>query len=928
MAQLVLTPTLLPKLASLLSAEYSLHRAARGEIMFLKVEMESMQAALIKVSQAPIDQPPDVQVKLWAKEVRDLSHDLEDSVDKFMVRIRTDGLDKAHTFMGFINRSLNLLTKAKIRHKILTDVRDIKNRVKEVSKRRETYKVDILPARPPATTTDSLRQLALYKKATELIGTEEKSNKLVEMLRKGDEASAKQLKMVSVVGFGGLGKTTLANAAYQKLKGDFDCGAFVSVSFTPNIEKIFKNLLHQLDKNWYHNINESNWGEAELITEIREYLRNKRYIIVIDDIWDKSVWEHIRCALIENEYGSRVITTTRILDVAKEDGDVYEMKPLSITDSKKLFYQIIFGKEDECPHKQLIEVSEKILMKCGGVPLAIITISSLLAERHDSAHWSKVYQSMGTGLENNPDVNGMRRILYVSYYDLPAHLKICLLYLSLYPEDCIFKRKYLIWKWVGEGFIQPKQGESLYEVGEQYFDELINRSLIQTVNSELYCGFGFSKKKASHCRVHDMVLDLITYLSQEENFMTTLGGHQYESLPVKIRRLSLHTSKQEDAKVLSTMNMSHVRSLTVFKKSFSLLPPLSSFPLLSALDLTNCKQVDDRHSMLICNMFHLRYLWLYGTYITEIPREIANLQLLQVLDFGETEIEELPSTFEQLCQLVYLRVNSWIRVPYGSKNLKSLQELKSVIVMSPSVLIELSGLTELRCLDMKVIEWNKSFEEPFHHCLSSLINLQSLKVNGCCITEDPECGNLLLPGPQQLRRFIAPYCRASSVPRWMSSLSCLSYIVISLYTLGEEDLHVLGCLPSLRHLNMDVCRHTPRQRQAWPVIGATSYPFRCLTELRYVQHAEVVFALGAMQKLQILELHLGTPDTLHQFGYFDLGLENLSSLQQITIRLSFSKDRKEEMEAAEATLRKALDMNPNKPMLNKVTQSTIGHRIF
>lgn len=638
-----------------------------------------------------------------------------------------------------------------------------------------------------------------------------------------------------------------------------------------------------------------------------------RYIIVIDDIWDKSVWKNIRCALIENECGSRVITTTRILDVAREDGDVYEMKPLSIADSKILFYQRIFGKEKECPHKQLVEVSEKILMKCGGVPLAVITISSLLAERNDSAQWSKVYQSMGTGLKNNPDVNDMRRILYVSYYDLPPHLKICLLYLSLYPEDYKFKRKYLIWKWVGEGFIQPKEGESLYEVGEQYFDELINKSLILPVSSKWSA---FSKKKASYCRVHDMVLDLITCLSHEENFMTSLGGQQCEFVPGKIRRLSLHTSKQEDAKVVSTMNMSHVRSLTVFKKSFSLLPPLSSFPLLSALDLTNCKQVDDRHSMLICSMFHLRYLWLYGTYITEIPREIANLQLLQVLDIGETEIEELPSTFEQLRQLVYLRVNSWIRVPYGSENLKSLQELKSVIVMSPSVLLDLSGLTELRCLDMKVIEWNKSFEEPFRRCLSGLINLQTLKVHGCRFSEDSECGNLLLPGPQQLRRFIAPYCMASSVPRWMSSLSCLSYLVISLYTLGEEDLHVLGCLPSLRHLNMDVCTHTPRQRQAWPVIDAAGYPFRCLTELRYVQHAEVVFAPGAMQKLQVLELHLGTRDTMHQSGYFDLGLENLSSLQQVTIDLDYSEDRVEEVEAAEAVVREALDMNPNKPTLN------------
>uniref|UniRef100_A0A8R7R787 NB-ARC domain-containing protein n=1 Tax=Triticum urartu TaxID=4572 RepID=A0A8R7R787_TRIUA len=289
------------------------------------------------------------------------------------------------------------------------------------------------------------------------------------------------------------------------------------------------------------------------------------------------------------------------------------MKPLSTADSKILFHQRIFGKGEKCSHKQLVEVSEKILMKCGGVPLAIITISSLLAERNDSAHWSKVYQSMGTGLENNPDVNDMRRILYVSYYYLPPHLKICLLFLSLYPEDCKFKRKYLIWKWVGEGFIQPEQGKSLYEVGEEYFDELINQSSIQPVSSkwDLHSAFSAgSKKKASYCRLHDMVLDLITCLSREENFMTTLGGQQYESVPGKIRRLSLHTSKQEDAKVLSTMNMSHVRSLTVFRKSFSPLPTLSSFPLLSALDLTNCKQVDDRHFMLICNMFHLRYLWL------------------------------------------------------------------------------------------------------------------------------------------------------------------------------------------------------------------------------------------------------------------------------------------------------------------------------
>jgi hypothetical protein len=70
-------------------------------------------------------------------------------------------------------------------------------------------------------------------------------------------------------------------------------------------------------------------------------------LILIDDIWNKSVWKNIRCALIENEHGSRVITTTRILDVAKEVGGVYQLQPLSTSDSRRLFYQRIFGTEDK-----------------------------------------------------------------------------------------------------------------------------------------------------------------------------------------------------------------------------------------------------------------------------------------------------------------------------------------------------------------------------------------------------------------------------------------------------------------------------------------------------------------------------------------------------------------------------------------------------
>nr|ACC64518.1 Y10-like protein [Dasypyrum hordeaceum] len=682
--------TLLPMLGDLLKEEYNLQKNTRGEIKFLKAELESMEAALIKVSEAPLDQPPDIQVKLWAGDVRDLSYGIEDSVDRFRVHLECRKQKKPHSFMGLIHRTMDMLAMGKIRHNIGIDIKDIKSRIKEVSERRKRYKVDSVVPKPTGTSTDTLRQLALFKKATELIGIEEKRLDIVRMLTEGDEVFKKQL--ISIVGFEGLGKTTLANVVYEKLRGEFDCGAFVSVSLNANMQKVFKSLLHQLGKDKYNNImDESTWSEIQLISEIRDFLRDKRYFILIDDIWDKSVWENIRCALVENECGSRVITTTRILDIAKEVGGVYQLKHLSTSDSRKLFYQRIFGAEDKRPHIQLAEVSENILRKCGGVPLAIITLASMLAskkEHHNTyTYWHKVYQSMGSGLENNPDLKDMRRILYVSYYDLPPNLKACLLYLSLYPEDYKIETKELIWKWIGEGLVREEQGMSLYELGEDYIAELINKSLIQPMDTSI-------ADKASSVRVHDMVLDLITSLSNEENFVATLGGQQTRSLPSKIRRLSIQTSNEEDVKQMPTMrSSSHVRSLTVFSKDLRLLSELSGFLVLCVLDLTGCKEVCDHHLKDICKLFHLRYLSLKGTSITEIPKEMSNLQLLQLLDIRSTKMKKLPSTFVQLRQLVFVDMGNKMVSTLLLKAMSTLPSLSSLAI----------GLKEPREDDLQIL---------------------------------------------------------------------------------------------------------------------------------------------------------------------------------------------------------------------------------
>uniref|UniRef100_M8BMH5 Putative disease resistance protein n=3 Tax=Triticinae TaxID=1648030 RepID=M8BMH5_AEGTA len=289
--------TLLPMLGDLLKEEYNLQKSTRGEIKFLKAELESMEAALIvgpaghrlgsvvnsnthQDLRAPLDQPPDIQVKLWARDVRDLSYEIEDGIDRFRVHLECQQQKKPHSFMGFIHTSMDMLTKGKIRHNIGIDIKDIKSRIKEVSERRERYKVDSVVPKPTSTSTDTLRQLALFKKVTELIGTEGRSLDIVSMLMEGDEMIKKQLKLVSIVGFGGLGKTTIANVVYEKLRGDFDCRAFVSVSLNPDMKKLFKSLLHELGKGKYNNImDESAWSETQLISEIREFLRNKRYVL-------------------------------------------------------------------------------------------------------------------------------------------------------------------------------------------------------------------------------------------------------------------------------------------------------------------------------------------------------------------------------------------------------------------------------------------------------------------------------------------------------------------------------------------------------------------------------------------------------------------------------------------------------------------------
>ncbi|EAZ20824.1 hypothetical protein OsJ_36450 [Oryza sativa Japonica Group] len=469
--------TLLPKLGELLVGEYKLQKGVKGEIEELEKELKGMTAALHKVAETPVDQL-DQQVKIWASEVRELSYDIEDAIDTFMLKCK--GHEPATSF----KKVTNLFNKFKTNHQIHGVIKDIMDQVKKVSERRDRCRVDDIAARPTVVDVDS-RLEAMYRKATKLIGISKPKNELTKQLLEYDGSSSQQSNIISIVGFGGLGKTTLANSLFQELKAKFDSYCFVSVSLNPDINKILKNILLQLDEKMYSHIDET-WETKQLIDKIRDFLNNRRFLCVIDDVWKKSAWDTIKLAVQDAKLGSKIIVTTRNKVIAEHaGGGVYEMKPLSDDDSRQLFCKRIFDSNDDCP-ADLCGVTEKILKKCGGVPLAIITTACLLASKpRNSEEWDKVNKSISLGLENNLDVDNMRKILSLSYSDLPFHLKTCLLSLSKYTEDELIRKYVLIWSWLAEGFITDETrpaGTSLQEIGESYFNELINRSLIQPMS--------------------------------------------------------------------------------------------------------------------------------------------------------------------------------------------------------------------------------------------------------------------------------------------------------------------------------------------------------------------------------------------------------------------------------------------------------------
>ncbi|EEC70385.1 hypothetical protein OsI_01337 [Oryza sativa Indica Group] len=240
------------------------------------------------------------------------------------------------------------------------------------------------------------------------------------------------------------------------------------------------------------------------------------------------------------------------------------MDVLQDDQSRKLFFNTVF-RSNKCPagYRRLETISGNILAKCGGLPLAIVSVGGMLAQAENKtpAEWMKVCDRLGSGLSTSAMMERMRRIMSLSYHDLPYHLKACFLYLSVFREGYEIKRGPLVRRWAAEGFVGGRRECTPEEAAGKYLDEFVGRSIVTPTrvvnNGVVRC-----------CKVHDIMLEMMTEKCMEENFISLLGspskhGHQQHAMMVaaghdKIRRLSVHGAHTSQGKQAGGVHDKHL----------------------------------------------------------------------------------------------------------------------------------------------------------------------------------------------------------------------------------------------------------------------------------------------------------------------------------------------------------------------------------
>ncbi|XP_057780142.1 putative late blight resistance protein homolog R1A-10 [Salvia miltiorrhiza] len=676
-------------------------------------------------------------------------------------------------------------------------------------------------------------------------------------------------QIISIVGMGGTGKTTLALNVYENsfIKEHFHIRAWATVSQQYSAKEIFSKLLSSIGQSG---------SENDLGLKLHQTLCGRRYLIVLDDIWSVEAWDEVRRYFPDNGNGSRIVLTTRLSDVASDCGSTscITMKPLKKDQSWVLFCRNAFQQE-HCPCHQLESVGNEIVRLCRGLPLSIVVIGGfLLKSPRIVGFWEDVAENIKS-IPNSMEKQEILDVLSLSYNHLPPHLKPCFLYMGIFREDHEIRASRIIKLWVAEGFIKPKRAQMLEEIAEGYLKDLVDRNLVLV-------GRHRSNGKIRSCRLHDLIRDLCLKVSEKDKFFyhyvkRSLDNMTKKRRPIdRIRDLFLKVSEKDKffyaKRALDNMTKERrfichdfiksddVPEMSDALKSAQLLRSLvcRGFKLPVVFKLLRVLTVaSDCFAVNIMQNLNLRCLTFQSPYsLVRLPSSISFIWNLQTLTIdarliAPIEIWSLSQLRHVECKRIYLPHPP--PPPNDCVVMGNLQTLiKTVnLRLSEEVCKRIPNTNKLHLIYDDELEGYDDCLLDHLHNLGSLHKLQSLKLvstfsyRSSCNADQLKCAF-----PLSLKKLSLTSCSLD----WndlaiIGSLPQLEALELVDSVKGQKWSPVNGEFLSLRFLSIDSC-----DLRCWDA-DSSHFPVLKKLSLKRLMHLEEIpLDIGEIPTLEIISV--------------------------------------------------------------------------